>query len=197
MPKRDESYMAQQREKILIAALHEFSEHGLQKASMRAIAKRVDLNVATLYLHFKNKDAITRGIFERRGDAYPTFRTATFTEMRAIIHTEWSKPIDVNFRLECRFTTHVGSEALTNRHAKKTVDEMNALTLQLFENGVDRDPMFRHLSKARRSRLARHLAYWWQALSDRRTIELGKTNEHLLNDLDTGFDLFIADALRK
>ena len=74
---------------------------------------------------------------------------------------------------------------------------MNALTFQLFENGVDRDPMFRHLSKARRNRLARHLAYWWQGLSDSRTIELGKTNEHLLDDLDTGFDLFIADALRK
>jgi AcrR family transcriptional regulator len=197
MPKRDESYMAQQREKILVAALHEFSEHGLQRASMRAIAKRVGVNVATLYLHFKNKDAITRGIFERRGNAYPTFKTATFTEMRAVMHAEWSKPVDVNFRLEYRFTAHVGSEALTSRHAKKTVDEMNASVFKLFENGVDRDPMFRHLTKARRGNLARHLAYWWRALSDTRTFELGKTNEHLLEDLDTGFDLFIADALRK
>ena len=99
-----------------IAALHEFSEHGAQRASMRAIAKRVDLNVATLYLHFKNKDAITRGIFERRGNAYPTFKTATFTEMRAVIHTEWSKPVDATFELEYRFSLHLGSEALTNRH---------------------------------------------------------------------------------
>jgi AcrR family transcriptional regulator len=197
MPKRDESYMAQQREKILIAALHEFSEHGLQRASMRAIAKRVDLNVATLYLHFKNKDAITRGIFERRGNTYPTFKTATFTEMRAIMRTESSKPVDVNFLLEYRIMVHLGSEALSNRHAKKTVDEANALTLKLFENGVDRDPLFRHLSKARRSRLARHLSYWWRAVAESKTLELGKTNEHLLNDLDAGFDLFIADALRK
>jgi hypothetical protein len=50
---------------------------------------------------------------------------------------------------------------------------------------------------ARHSNLARHLAYWWRAVSDTRTFELGKTNEHLLNDLGTGFDLFIEDALRK
>jgi hypothetical protein len=34
-------------------------------------------------------------------------------------------------------------------------------------------------------------------LAGSKTHELGKTNEHLLNDLDAGFDLFIADALRK
>jgi AcrR family transcriptional regulator len=164
---------------------------------MRAIAKRVGLNVATLYLHFKNKDAITRGLFDRRSNAYPTFKTATFTEMRAVIHADWSKPVDVNFQLEYRFTAHLDSEALTNRHAKKTVDEANASLLELFENGVDRDPMFRHLSKARRSRLARHLSYWWRTVAASKTLELGKTNEHILNDLDAGFDLFVADALRK
>ena len=164
---------------------------------MRAIAKRADLNVATLYLHFKNKDAIARGIYERHRDAYPTFKNATFAQMRAIIHAAWSKPVDTDLQLEYKFSARLAGEAVSNRHAKKTTDDLNATTLGTFEDGVDRDPMFRHLTKARRRRLARHLFYWWGAVGSSKTLELGKTNEHVLADLDAGFDLFIADALRK
>jgi hypothetical protein len=45
--------------------------------------------------------------------------------------------------------------------------------------------------------LARHLWYWCQAVNNSKTLELGKTNDHVLADLDAGFDLFIADALSK
>jgi AcrR family transcriptional regulator len=197
MPKRDADYMAQQREKILVASLQEFADHGMQGASMRAIAKRAGLNVATLYLHFKNKDAIARGIYDRHADAYPTFKNATLAQMRTIIHEAWSKPVDTDLQLEYKFSVRLGSEAMSNRHAKKTADDFNATTLGTFEEGVDRDRMFRHLTKARRRRLARHLFYWWGAVAGSRTLELGKTNEHALADLDAGFDLFIADALRK
>lgn len=60
MPVREESYMEQQKQRILAAAFVCFSEKGYQKTSMRAIAREAGLAVGTLYIHFQNrKDILT------------------------------------------------------------------------------------------------------------------------------------------
>lgn len=52
------------RNEILQAALDEFTEVGIAKATMDKIAKRANLAKGTLYLHFANKEALLQGALE-------------------------------------------------------------------------------------------------------------------------------------
>jgi TetR/AcrR family transcriptional regulator len=52
------------REKILRAALHEFSTHGLAGARTDAIADSAKVNKALLYYYFKNKESLYAAAFE-------------------------------------------------------------------------------------------------------------------------------------
>lgn len=52
------------REKILRAALHEFSAHGLAGARTDAIAESAKVNKALLYYYFKNKESLYAAAFE-------------------------------------------------------------------------------------------------------------------------------------
>jgi len=54
----------QARERILRAALHEFSAHGLAGARTDAIAQSADVNKALLYYYFKNKESLYAAAFE-------------------------------------------------------------------------------------------------------------------------------------
>lgn len=52
------------RNEILRAALEEFTEVGIAKATMDKIAKRANLAKGTLYLHFENKEALLQGALQ-------------------------------------------------------------------------------------------------------------------------------------
>ena len=52
------------RSEILQAALAEFTEVGIAKATMDKIAKRANLAKGTLYLHFGNKEALLEGALQ-------------------------------------------------------------------------------------------------------------------------------------
>ena len=52
------------RTEILAAALDEFTEVGIAKATMDRIAKRANLAKGTLYLHFANKEALLEGALQ-------------------------------------------------------------------------------------------------------------------------------------
>lgn len=52
------------RSEIVQAALEEFTEVGIAKATMDKIAKRANLAKGTLYLHFANKEALLQGALE-------------------------------------------------------------------------------------------------------------------------------------
>ena len=52
------------RSEILQAALDEFTEIGIAKATMDKIAKRAKLAKGTLYLHFANKEALLEGALQ-------------------------------------------------------------------------------------------------------------------------------------
>ena len=53
------------REKIIVAASELFLEHGLEKASIRMIADKIEYSPATIYLHFKDKSELFYVIMER------------------------------------------------------------------------------------------------------------------------------------
>jgi TetR/AcrR family transcriptional regulator len=54
----------QARKRILLAALHEFSVHGLAGARTDTIADSAKVNKALLYYYFKNKEALYAAAFE-------------------------------------------------------------------------------------------------------------------------------------
>lgn len=52
------------RQRIIDAAKDIFIEQGFEKASIRAIAERIEYSPATIYLHFKDKDELLHAIHE-------------------------------------------------------------------------------------------------------------------------------------
>ncbi|MHA6425586.1 TetR family transcriptional regulator [Actinotignum schaalii] len=52
------------RERILAAALRNFSEHGFEAASLRVIAKEANVTTGALYTHFDNKQALFAALVE-------------------------------------------------------------------------------------------------------------------------------------
>ena len=52
------------REKILIASIKLFSQHGYSEVSMRNIARAVGIKVPSIYNHFESKQAILDAIYE-------------------------------------------------------------------------------------------------------------------------------------
>ena len=65
------------RERIVEAARDIVSEEGLDALSMRAIAERIEYSPATIYLYFRDKDALLRDVVR-----------AGFERMRAYMHEE-------------------------------------------------------------------------------------------------------------
>jgi AcrR family transcriptional regulator len=53
-----------------------FSEHGYAKTSLRAIAKRADINHALINYHFANKRGLFLAVFDRRGGVVMAERSA-------------------------------------------------------------------------------------------------------------------------
>lgn len=62
---RKEREKKELREKIILAASELFLEHGLEKASIRMIADKIEYSPATIYLHFKDKSELFYVIMER------------------------------------------------------------------------------------------------------------------------------------
>lgn len=65
MPKRDDTYMAERREKILDAAVACLIQTGLPGLSTTAICREAGISMGALYTHFATKDEILLGLAER------------------------------------------------------------------------------------------------------------------------------------
>jgi AcrR family transcriptional regulator len=61
MPKRDDSYMSQQRKRLEAAAFDCLLQKGLGETTMRDVAKMANVSLGTLYVHFSNKDELVVG----------------------------------------------------------------------------------------------------------------------------------------
>ena len=55
---------ADTKERIMQAALEEFSLHGFEGARMEKIASKVGINKASLYFYFKSKEQLFRELFD-------------------------------------------------------------------------------------------------------------------------------------
>ncbi len=68
------------REKILTAALHEFSVHGLAGARVDEIAKSAGVNKAMIYYHFESKEALFNELFKAEMELLNQEITALFEQ---------------------------------------------------------------------------------------------------------------------
>ncbi len=75
MPKRDQAFMQQQRERILDAAYHCFERKGFRDTSIRNICHEAKLSIGAVYVHFENRDEIVAAVCKRITSATTT-RTA-------------------------------------------------------------------------------------------------------------------------
>jgi AcrR family transcriptional regulator len=197
MPRRDDKYMLLQRDKIVVAGLKEFAAHGFQRASMRNVAKRLGISVGTLYIHFRNKDELFQGVLDRHRSEFPGVLTASLSELRGYIRQRWSQPLDADYRRMACMSAHMISESLGNQKVMRRLEILTESSVKLFETAVARDSQLARLSSAKRRALARRLLYWWTGVGFYRSDKLGSNSRKLLPDLELGFDLLIAAALRE
>ena len=66
---------AEAHEKVLEAAIHLFGERGIEGTSMDAIAASSGVSKATVYKHWKDKDALCIDVFRTLRAAPPEFQT--------------------------------------------------------------------------------------------------------------------------
>jgi AcrR family transcriptional regulator len=65
MPKVVPEYREEAKNRILEAALQEFSEKGFYQTTMDDVAKRVGVSKGALYLYFNSKEELFKGIYEK------------------------------------------------------------------------------------------------------------------------------------
>ncbi len=85
-------------EKIIIAMFELISEKGYEKASMEQIAKKIDMKKASIYYHFKNKEAIALALISKYCEAqiadFSFYETKNLEEIKAYLLNFGFKIID-------------------------------------------------------------------------------------------------------
>lgn len=78
-------------EKIIVAAMDEFTEYGYEKASMRRIGQRCGLTAAALYRHFENKEALFESLVESASNDLKEWITSHIREEEERIRSQKKK----------------------------------------------------------------------------------------------------------
>jgi len=82
-------------EKILDTALRLFNKSGTTEVSTNHIAEAAGISPGNLYYHFRNKQEIIRGLFQRLSDTwdkglpFPQDRQPTLDDLKAMIETNY------------------------------------------------------------------------------------------------------------
>ncbi len=161
MPKRDTNYMDGQRDRILNAAVRVFSKTGFHRSTMRAVAKLAKISAGTLYIHFRDKASLFRGVVKRQFDAYPQLATATLAEWQDTILAYFAEPMSAQDRQLAQMMMHLSVESMSNTSVRRLFDELSQSSEWMFEASIARDPRFERLSQLRQQSLARKIGAVW------------------------------------
>lgn len=112
------------REKILTAALHEFSVHGLAGARVDEIAKSAGVNKAMIYYHFESKEALFNELFK--------------AEMELLNQ-------EITALLQQRDTTSAAEMTLAMKGLLKYVESKKKLLIVLISETARNDSQLPHL----------------------------------------------------
>ncbi len=80
MPKVVPEYREEAKNRILEAAFQEFSEKGFHQTTMEDVAKRVGVSKGAIYLYFKSKEELFKGIYEKAPQALGDIMRSSFKE---------------------------------------------------------------------------------------------------------------------
>lgn len=109
MPKRDSSYMAAQRERIVRAMIECIAQNGIEGSSIKDICRQANLSVGAVYVHFRNKEEIVEATLHY-GSVEPGELPDTWPAFKAmVVSFEPQKGFDLvtvirnrlNLRAEC------------------------------------------------------------------------------------------------
>lgn len=111
MPKRDEAYMAAQREAIARAALGVLLEKGVYATSQRDICRAANISNGALYTHFRTREeVIAAACALDHADRLSTARPTSWDEYVAAFfygRPEKGSPTSKRFRLSLQFSAEL------------------------------------------------------------------------------------------
>lgn len=111
MPKRDDAYMAEQRERIADAAMEVMLEKGAYETSVRDICQAAGVSRGALYVHFPTRDDIVLAGFQRANIGGAGFSpTSTWQDFIGHFEKAWEALTDERARgvlsLSYQFAAH-------------------------------------------------------------------------------------------
>ncbi len=132
------------REKILLSAIDCFTVNGYQKTTMSDIGKRVGLNKASLYYHFKDKLTLYGAVLQHLRNEHDTNLNKnldTITDFNDKITYFISEEINFIRNISINQLTNPSEEQSSDVETKNLSEENNTLTIKflssLLKSGID------------------------------------------------------------
>jgi AcrR family transcriptional regulator len=161
MPKRNSSYMAAQRERILEAALQRFAEHGLHNTSIEQIAQAAGCGKSVIYAHFDSKTAIVQAIARQQLREVEEQGLRSVADLTAFLIAGYARLESPELRKKHRLALHLTVESLNDPELRDWLNGAFNRTLDLMQSVIREDPATAHWSARKARDTARQLAFFW------------------------------------
>lgn len=161
MPKRNSSYMAAQRERILEAALQCFAERGLHDTSIEQIAQAAGCGKSVIYTHFDSKTAIVQAIARQELREVEQQGLSSVADLTAFLIAGYARMESPEVRKKNRLALHLTVESLNDPELSKWLNGAFKRTLELMQSVIRQDPVTAHWSPRKARDTARQLAFFW------------------------------------
>ena len=134
---------------VLDAAVTLFAERGMDGTSMDAIAGASGVSKATIYKHWRDKDALCLDVVARLHDAAPDVDSGDLRKDLLAVLTY--QPCEATHAARMRLLPHLMAHAVRNPAFGKTwragfLDPPRAQVLKVLARGIDRGDLPRHLN---------------------------------------------------
>lgn len=161
MPKRNSSYMAAQRERILEAALQCFAERGLHNTSIDQIAQAAACGKSVIYTHFDSKTAIVQAMAKQELREVEQQGLRSVADLTDFLIKGYTKLESPERRHKNRLALHLTVESLNDPELSDWLNDAFKRTLDLMQAVIRKDPLTAHWSPRKARDTARQLAFFW------------------------------------
>ena len=165
MPKRNSSYMAAQRERILEAALQCFAERGLHATSIEQIAQAAGCGKSVIYTHFDSRTAIVQAIARQELREVEQQDLSGIADLTAFLLARFAKLETAELRKKSQLAIHLSVESLNDPELRTFLQGAFERTVDLMQSVIRKDPATAHWSPPRARDTARQLTFFWAGQS--------------------------------